>query len=68
MHKKKRGEDRRDTDGHEPFIADVAWWMKRESLCRELIVKLLDQRFERRPLNPQAERGNSTLEELLVRE
>ena len=68
MHEKKRDEDRRDPDGHEPFIADVAWWMKHQSLGRQLIVKLLDQRLERRPLNPQAERGNSTLEELLVRE
>src|SRR6266542_5374225 len=32
---KKRHEDRRDPDGHEPFIADVGWRMKREPVCRK---------------------------------
>ena len=55
VHEKKRNEDRRDTDRHEPFIADVSWRMKRESLGRKLIVKLPDERFERRALEPQTE-------------
>src|SRR6266478_6005764 len=43
---KKRHEDRRDTDGHEPFIADVTWRMKHKSLCRKLVVELPDKRVE----------------------
>ena len=38
MHEKKRDEDRRDPDGHEPFIADVGWGMKSEAFSGELII------------------------------
>ena len=67
MHQEKRHEDRRDADRHEPFVADVAGWMKNQALCRKLIVKLFDQRLERRPLEPQPELGDAAFEKLLDR-
>src|SRR6266404_1124073 len=63
---KERNEDRWDPDRHEPFIANMGWWMKHQSLCRELIVKLSDEWLERRALEPQPKLGNTTLEKLLV--
>src|SRR5438552_10848273 len=63
---KKRHEDRRNADRHEPFIADVTWRMKRESLSRKLVVKLPDEWFERRALEPQAELGDAAFEKILV--
>jgi hypothetical protein len=35
-----------------PFIADVTWRMKRESLGRELVVDLPDEWLEWRALEP----------------
>jgi hypothetical protein len=40
--------------------------MKDESLGRKLIIKLFDQRLERRPLEPQTELGDAALEKLLI--
>src|SRR6185369_9268029 len=66
VHEIKRNEDGRDTNRHEPFIADVSWRMKREPSDGKLVVELPDQRFERRALEPQTERGDATLEKFLV--
>ena len=66
MHEKKRHEDRRDADRHEPFIADVTRRMKHQPVRRKLVVKLLDERFERRALEPQAELGDAAFEKFLV--
>ena len=66
VHEKKRNEDGRDTDRHEPFIADVTGRMKGESLGRKLVVELPDQRFQRRALEPQTERGDAAFEKFLV--
>ena len=66
VHEKKRNEDRRNTDRHEPFIADVTRRMKHQSLRRKLVVKLLDERLERRALEPQPELGDAAFEKLLV--
>ena len=63
---KKRHEDRRDADRHKPFIADVTGRMKGQPLGRKLVVKLPDERFERRALEPQAELGDPALEQFLV--
>src|SRR5437588_267544 len=64
--KKKRHENRRDTDRHEPFVADVASRMKHESVRRKLVVELFDARLERRALEPQAELGDAAFEKFLV--
>src|SRR4029077_15888179 len=32
VYKEERNENRRNADRHEPLIANVRWWMKRESL------------------------------------
>ena len=63
---KERHKDRRNTDRHEPFIADVTGRMKDEPLGRKLIVKLFDQRLECRPLEPQTELGDAAFEKLLI--
>src|SRR6266550_6689849 len=63
---KERHKDRRNTDRHEPFIADVTGGMKDEALGRKLIIKLFDQRLECRPLEPQTELGDAALEKLFV--
>src|SRR5436305_7328468 len=63
---KKRDEDRRDADRHEPLIADVTWRMKPKSLFRKLVVELLDQWFERRAVQSQAELGDAAFEKFLV--
>ena len=67
MHEKKRNENRRDADRHEPFIADVTRRMKHQSLCRKFVVELSDQRFESRALEPQAKRGDAAFEKFLDR-
>src|SRR6266536_5538651 len=59
---KKRHENRRNTDGHEPFIADVGWRMKREPVGRKLLVKLSDERFQCCSLEAQAEHRDPALE------
>ncbi len=64
---KKRNENRRDADGHEPFIANMTGRMKREALGRKLVVKLPDERLQRRALKPQTELGDAALEEILDR-
>ena len=66
VHEEKRHEDRRDADRHEPFIADVTGRMESQSFRRQLVVELLDERFERRALKPQPEFGNAALEKLLI--
>src|SRR5207249_4590981 len=63
---KKRNENRRNTDRHEPFIADVTRGMKHESVRRKLVVELLDQWFDRRALEPQTELGDAAFEKILV--
>src|SRR6267154_1801702 len=63
---KERHKDSRNTDRHEPFIADVTARMKDEPLGRKLIIKLFDQRLECRPLEPQTELGDAALEKLLI--
>ena len=55
MHEKKGNENGRYTDRHKPFVADVTRRMKNKSIRRKFVVKLLDQRFERRPLKPQTQ-------------
>ncbi len=66
VHEKKRHEDRRDPDRHEPFIADMTWRMKDQPVRRKLVVKLPDERFDRRALEPQPELGDAALEKFLV--
>ncbi|PYK88036.1 MAG: hypothetical protein DMF47_01260, partial [Verrucomicrobia bacterium] len=66
VREKKRYEDRRDTDRHEPFIADVTRRMKRQPVRRKLVVKLPDERFECRALEPQAQLGDAAFEKILV--
>ena len=66
MHEKKRNKDRRNPNRHEPFIADITRRMKHQPLRRKLIVKLLDERLQRRPLELESERGNAPLEQFLV--
>src|SRR5437773_8789092 len=63
---KKRDEDRRDADWHEPLIANVRWRMKRESICRKFVVELPDERFECRAVEPQPELGDAAFEKFLV--
>src|ERR1700726_3160456 len=65
VHEKKRHEDRRDTNGYKPFIADVSWRMKYEPLRRKLVIKLPDKRFESRAIEPQAELGDAAFEKFL---
>ena len=66
MREKKRDEDRRDANWHEPFIANVTRWMKYEPVRRKLVVELPDKRFECRALEPQAQLGNAAFEKILV--
>src|SRR4051794_13050687 len=54
------------SDRDEPFIPNVAWWMKRQAFCRKIIVELSDQRFERCPFKIQAEGGNAALEKFRI--
>ena len=63
---KERHEDRRDADRHEPFIADVTGRKERQALGRKLLVKLPDERLDRRVLQQQPELGNAALEKFLV--
>src|ERR1700726_1490074 len=42
VHQKKRNENRWDSYRDEPFVADVAGWMKYQSFPGQLVVKLLD--------------------------
>src|SRR5205814_7355327 len=58
---KKRNENRRDTDWHEPFVANIAWRMKHQPLRRKLIVELPNQWFNHRAFEPQAKRGDASL-------
>ena len=66
VHEKERNENRRDADRYKPFIAYVTRRMKQESLCRKLVIKLPDQRFECRSLEPQAKRGDTAFEKFLI--
>ena len=66
MHEKKRNKNGRNTNRHKPFIANVTRRMKYQSLRRKLVVKLFDQRLERRPLQPQPKLGDATFQKLLV--
>src|SRR5205807_4155841 len=66
VHQEKRNENSRDTDRHEPFITDVGWGMKCELFGPELIIELSNQRLEWRAFEPEAERRNSPLQELLL--
>ena len=66
MHEKKRNENRGNPDRHKPFIADVTARMKDESFRRKLVVQLLNQWLEGRPLKSQPELGDADLEQLLV--
>ena len=63
---KKRHEDRRNTNRHEPFIADVGWRMKRKPVYRKLLVELSDERLQCCSLEAQAKRGDPALEKFLV--
>ena len=66
MNEKKWHEDRRDPDGHEPFIADVNWRMEHKAVRQKLVVELPDERFEPRALKPQAELGDAAFQKFLV--
>src|SRR5436305_15335424 len=55
VHQKEWNENRRDADWNEPFIADMAGWLKHQAFCRKLVVQLSDQRLQRRTLEPQSE-------------
>src|SRR5207249_3026836 len=68
VYKEERNENRRNADRHEPLIANVRWWMKRESLGGKLRVKLLDQRLQRCRLKRQTQLRNPTLEKILIAE
>ena len=46
----------------------MTWWMKRESVGRELVVELPDERFDRRAVEPQAELGDAAFEKFPVAE
>ena len=59
---KKRNENRRDADRHEPFIADVTRRMKGQAFGRKLVVELLDERFERRAFESQRQFGDAALQ------
>ncbi len=63
---KKRNENRRNADRHEPFIADVTRRTKDQSVRVELVVKLPDERLERGALELQTELGDAALEKFLV--
>ena len=65
---KKRHEDRRDADRHEPFVADMTGRMKDKSVRRKLVVKLPDERFDPRAVEPQTELGDAAFEKFLVAE
>ena len=56
MYEEEWNENRGDTDRYEPFIADVTRRMKHESLRRQFVIELFDQRFECSALKPQAKR------------
>src|SRR5687767_1549045 len=66
LREKEGNEDRRNADGHEPFVADVAGWMEEQSLLRKFVMKTLDERLQFRALQLQTELRNSSLEQLLV--
>src|SRR5205814_5468359 len=66
MREKKRDEDCRNTDRHEPFVADVSWGVKYQSFGGDLGVKLADERFKRRAFEAQTELRDTIFEKLLV--
>src|SRR5205823_12696300 len=63
---KKRHEDRRNANWHEPFITDVTRRMKHKTVGRKLLVELPDELLECSALEAQAELGDTALDKFLV--
>ncbi len=66
VREKERDENRRDADGHKPFVADVAGRMKGQPFLRQLVVKLLDQRLEQSAVELETELGDFSLQQLVI--
>src|ERR1041384_4875790 len=64
--KKKRDENSWNADRNEPFVADVAGWLKGQAFLRKLLIKLLDERLEFGAFKLEAKLGDSLLEQLFV--
>ena len=68
VRQEKRNEDRRDADGHKPFVADVTRRMEGQALLRKLLIELLDERLKLGALQFQPEPGDFLFQQFLVAE
>jgi hypothetical protein len=66
VRQKERNENRRNANGHKPFVAQVTRGMESKSLLSQLIVEALNQRLQRGAVEFEAELGDALLQQLVV--